>query len=81
MSLPLLRETRMPAVICEIGPASVVVERSAVVSRAVVDSLAEWVDTAWDCPRAPGRRSTSTSARRSPTVIHNLMHRLWTKLY
>ncbi len=48
MSLPLLRETRMPAVICEIGPASVLVERSAVVSRAVVDSLAEWVDTAWD---------------------------------
>ena len=48
MSLPVLRETRMPAVICEIGPASVLVERSAVVSRAVVDSLAEWVDTAWE---------------------------------
>jgi len=48
MSLPLLRETRMPAVICEISPASVVVERSAVIARAVVDSLSEWVDTAWD---------------------------------
>ncbi len=48
MSLPLLRETRMPAVLCEIGPASVVVERSAVIARAVVDSLVEWVDTAWD---------------------------------
>jgi N-acetylmuramoyl-L-alanine amidase len=48
MSLPQLRETRMPAVICEIGPASVMVERSAVIARAVVDSLAEWVDTAWD---------------------------------
>jgi len=48
MSLPQLRETRMPAVICEIGPASVMVERSAVIARAVIDSLAEWVDTAWD---------------------------------
>jgi len=48
MSLPLLRETRMPAVICEISPASVMVERSAVVARAFLDSLAEWVDTAWD---------------------------------
>jgi N-acetylmuramoyl-L-alanine amidase len=48
MSLPLLRETVMPAVICEIGPTSVLVERSAVIARAVVDSLAEWVDTAWD---------------------------------
>ena len=48
MSLPLLRETRMPAVICEIGPASVMVERSAVIARAIADSLAEWVDTAWE---------------------------------
>jgi len=48
MSLPLLRETRMPAVICEINPASVMVERAPVIARAVVDSLAEWVDTAWD---------------------------------
>ncbi len=48
MSLSVLRETRMPAVICEISPLSVMVERSAVIARAVVDSLAEWVDTAWD---------------------------------
>jgi N-acetylmuramoyl-L-alanine amidase len=48
MSLSLLRETRMPAVICEISPPSVMVERSTVIARAVVDSLAEWVDTAWD---------------------------------
>ena len=48
MSLPLLRETRMPAVICEINPASVMVERAPVIARAVVDSLTEWVDTAWD---------------------------------
>ncbi len=48
MSLSLLRETRMPAVLCEIGPASVLVERSAIIARAVVDSLTEWVDTAWE---------------------------------
>ena len=49
MSLPLLRETRMPAVLCRGRPG----QRSwssvrAVIARAVVDSLAEWVDTAWD---------------------------------
>jgi len=48
MALPLLRETRMPAAIVEVGPASALVERSAVIARAVVDSLAEWVDSAWD---------------------------------
>ncbi len=48
MSVPLLRETRMPAVICEISPASVMVERSAVIGRAIVESLTEWVDTPWD---------------------------------
>ena len=48
MSLPLLRETRMPAVICEISPASVHRRAFRGVAQAVVDSLAEWVDTAWD---------------------------------
>jgi N-acetylmuramoyl-L-alanine amidase len=48
MSVPVLRETRMPAVLCEIGPSSALVEGSAVVARAIVDSLAEWVDHAWD---------------------------------
>ena len=48
MSLPLLRETRMPAVICEISPPSVLVEQAPSVARAVVVALAEWVDSAWD---------------------------------
>jgi N-acetylmuramoyl-L-alanine amidase len=48
MSLPVLRETRMPAVICEIGPASVVVERAPDLARAIVAALTEWVDTPWD---------------------------------
>lgn len=48
MSLPLLRETRMPAVICEVGPATVVVEHAASLARAVVDALTDWVGTSWD---------------------------------
>ena len=48
MSIPLLRETRMPAVICEISPATVVVEQAAAIARAIVDALAEWVGTRWD---------------------------------
>jgi N-acetylmuramoyl-L-alanine amidase len=48
MSLPVLRETRMPAVICEVGPATVVVEQSATIARTIADALAEWVDTPWD---------------------------------
>lgn len=48
MSLPLLRETRMPAVICEISPASIVVEQATALARAILDSLAEWVGSAWD---------------------------------
>jgi N-acetylmuramoyl-L-alanine amidase len=48
MSLPLLRETRMPAVIIEITPATVVVEQAPTIARATVEALAEWVDSAWD---------------------------------
>jgi hypothetical protein len=48
MSIPLLRETRMPAVICEIGPATVVVEQTADLARAVVGALTGWADSAWD---------------------------------
>jgi hypothetical protein len=38
----------MPAVISEIGPATVVVEQGAAIARAVVAALGEWVDSAWD---------------------------------
>jgi N-acetylmuramoyl-L-alanine amidase len=48
MSLPLLRETRMPAVICDISPPAVLVEQAPSVARAVVTALAEWAATAWD---------------------------------
>lgn len=48
MSLPVLRETRMPAVVCEISPATVVVEQATAIARAVVDALGSWVGNTWE---------------------------------
>jgi len=45
MSLPVLRETRMPAVICEVGPPAVVVARAGVLADAVVEALTIWAVT------------------------------------
>ena len=48
MALPLLRETRMPAVLIEVGPASLVVERSARLAGALSRVLGEWADASGD---------------------------------
>jgi N-acetylmuramoyl-L-alanine amidase len=48
MSFPVLRATRMPAVVCEMGPASLVVERTQAVASALVQSLAEWATRSLD---------------------------------
>jgi N-acetylmuramoyl-L-alanine amidase len=45
MSLAVLRETRMPAVVCEVGPAALVVRRGAALADALADALATWVAT------------------------------------
>jgi len=42
MTLPVLRETRMPAVWCELGPPSVVVQRGAELAAAVAGALVQW---------------------------------------
>ncbi|HZQ27152.1 MAG TPA: N-acetylmuramoyl-L-alanine amidase [Acidimicrobiales bacterium] len=42
MTLPVLRETRMPAVWCEVGPPSVVVQRGAELAAAVATALTRW---------------------------------------
>lgn len=42
MSLAVLRETRMPAVVCEVGPAAVVVQRGAALAEALAEALAAW---------------------------------------
>jgi N-acetylmuramoyl-L-alanine amidase len=43
MRLPILRETQMTAVVCELGPLSQVVLRAPLVSQAVVEALRAWV--------------------------------------
>ena len=48
MSLPLLRETRMPAVLVEVGPASSVVERALSLATALSSALGRWADASWD---------------------------------
>lgn len=42
MAIPVLRETRMPAVVCEVGPTRMLVERGPALARAVVDAMASW---------------------------------------
>jgi N-acetylmuramoyl-L-alanine amidase len=48
MSVPVLRETRMTAVVVELGPAGAVVEQGAALADAVADALVEWARTAGD---------------------------------
>ena len=43
MAIPVLRETRMPAVLCEMGPTTLLVSRGPALVSAVVDALAAWV--------------------------------------
>jgi N-acetylmuramoyl-L-alanine amidase len=48
MSVPLLRETRMPAVLVEIGPASAMVEHAPWLATALMVALGLWADASWD---------------------------------
>ena len=48
MSLPILRETKMPSVLIEVGPASLVVERAALLAAALSAALGEWADASWE---------------------------------
>jgi N-acetylmuramoyl-L-alanine amidase len=43
MSLPVLRETRMPAVICEMGPPVAVVQRAHALAASLVEAVEQWV--------------------------------------
>ena len=44
MRLPVLRETKMPAVVCTLGPADEVVIRAADLAASLAGSVAEWVE-------------------------------------
>jgi N-acetylmuramoyl-L-alanine amidase len=48
MRMPILRETRMPSVLVELGPASVVVERATLLAAALSSALDEWADASWE---------------------------------
>jgi hypothetical protein len=48
MSIPILRETQMTAVVVEIGPASMVVEHSGLLADALSDALSAWTKIDWD---------------------------------
>jgi N-acetylmuramoyl-L-alanine amidase len=48
MSLAILRETRMPAVAVEIGPASLLVEQGPSLGEALARALASWASGPWD---------------------------------
>ncbi len=43
MRLPILRETKMPAVLCSVGPLPIAMQRSAAVADAVVAAVASWL--------------------------------------
>jgi len=54
MRLPILRETRMPAVLTELGPPAVVVERGPQVAAAISEALRCWVSaTSTEDPDLP----------------------------
>ena len=59
MRLPVLRETRMTAVVCSLGPVQRIVDAAPIVSDAVVAALA-----AWAASPAARRRPDDASARR-----------------
>ncbi len=48
MSVPVLRETRMPAVTCELGPPSAVVGRSPLLANTFCDILTKWAGESWE---------------------------------
>jgi N-acetylmuramoyl-L-alanine amidase len=48
MSVPVLRETRMPAVIVEVGPAAVVVEHGPSLADSLASALQAWARAVWE---------------------------------
>jgi len=48
MRLPILRETRMPSVLVEVGPASLVVERASLLAIALSSALETWATASWE---------------------------------
>jgi N-acetylmuramoyl-L-alanine amidase len=62
MRLPVLRETRMPAVLCSLGPVRTAVDATDAVTEAVVAAVTAWTSTA-----TSGATSGASSGATSPT--------------
>ena len=87
MSLPVLRETRMPAVICELGPPAVVVARAGALARRHrrgPHRLGRHPGRLTSAGR-PQERGSPVAGRRVRglvrSTVHSLMHRLWITLH
>jgi N-acetylmuramoyl-L-alanine amidase len=48
MALPILRETRMPAVEVQLGSPALVVQHTADLAHVIVEALAQWVESSFD---------------------------------
>jgi len=59
MAIPVLKETRMPAVVCELGPPSCVVAHTAELAEALGAVLAAWAASPVEDPEPAGPQSQS----------------------
>ncbi len=66
MRIAVLRETRMPALWCELGPPTWVVEHASTVASAIVDAVSAWTSAPSDDDDSPD--DPSASADGSPPV-------------
>ena len=71
MTLPVLRETRMPAVVCELGPPGAVVERTADLAHALASAVQAWVEAPVEVEvQSPQRKSQAVDSARETARPH-----------
>jgi N-acetylmuramoyl-L-alanine amidase len=63
MRLAVLRETRMPAVLCSIGPVRDVVDATAAITTAVVEAARRWGEAPLAVPEAPDHAGDRSAER------------------
>ena len=78
MRLPVLRETRMPALLCEVGPVRWLVEHNADVATSLARARGRVVRRAHR--RRPGLTPRGPRPSSPQPFSHNLDHRLWKAL-
>ena len=71
MTLPVLRETRMPAVVCELGPPGAVVERTADLAHALAAAVQAWVEAPVEVEvQSPQHKSQAVDSARETARPH-----------